>query len=92
MLGLQKAEESDIKLPTSVGSQRKQENSGKTSNCASLSMVKPLTVWITTNCDLQEMGIPDILTCLLRNLFAGQKAAVRTLHVITDWLKTGKRV
>ena len=92
MLGLQKAEESDIKLPTSIGSQRKQENSGKTSNSASLSMVKPLTVWITTNCDLQEMGIPDILTCLLRNLFAGQEAAVRTLHVITDWLKTGKRV
>ena len=92
MLGLQKAEESDIKLPTSIGSQRKQENSGKTSNSASLSMVKPLTVWITTNCDLQEMGIPDILTCLLRNLFAGQEAAVRTLHVITDWLKIGKRV
>jgi len=38
------------------------------------------------------MGIPDILTCLLRNLFAGRKAAVRTSHVITDWLKTGKRV
>ena len=55
-------------------------------------MVKPLTVWITTNCDLQEMGIPDILTCLLRNLFADQEAAVRTLHVITDWLKIGKRV
>ena len=34
-------------------------------------MVKPLTVWITANCDLQEMGIPDILTCLLRNLFVG---------------------
>ena len=55
-------------------------------------MVKPLTVWITTNCDLQELGIPDILTCLLRNLFAGQEAAVRTLHGIIDWFKIGKGV
>ena len=92
MLGLQKAEESDIKLPTSVGSQRKQENSGKTSNCASLSMVKPLTVWITTNCDLQETGIPDILICLLRNLFVGQEAADRTLHGTTDWFKIVRQV
>ena len=92
MLGLQKAEEPDIKLPTSVGSKRKQGNSRKTSNSASLTMVKTLTVWITTNCDLQELGIPDILTCLLRNLVAGQEAAVRTLHGTTDWFKIGKRV
>ena len=55
-------------------------------------MVKPLTVWIITNYDLQEMGISDVLTCLLRNLFAGQEAAVRTLHGIIDWFKIGKGV
>ena len=55
-------------------------------------MVKPLTVWITTNCDLQEMGIPEIVTCLLRNLFVGQEAEVRTLHGTTDWFKIGKQV
>ena len=55
-------------------------------------MLKPLTVWIITNCDLQETGIPDILTCLLRNLFVGQEAAVRTLHGIADWFTIGKGV
>ena len=44
------------------------------------------------NCDLQEMGIKDILTCLLRNLFEGQETALRTLHGTTDSFKTGKRV
>ena len=91
-LDLEKAEEPEIKLPTSIGSSKKHESSRKTSNSASLTMLKPLTVWITTNCDLQEMGISDLLTCLLRNLFAGQKAAVRTLHGTTDWLKIGKQV
>ena len=47
-LDLEKAEEPDFKLPTSVGSQKKQENSRKTSTSASLTMLKPLTVWITT--------------------------------------------
>ena len=47
---LEKAKESDIKLPTSIGSYKKQENSGKTSTSASLTTLKPLTVWITTNC------------------------------------------
>ena len=57
-------------------------------------MPKPLTVWITINCAkiLQEMGIPDHLTCLLRNLYAGQEATVRTGHGTTDWLQTGKGV
>ena len=60
---------------------------------ASLTMQKPLTVWITTNCGkLLEMGIPDHLTCLLRNLYEGQEATVRTLHGTTDWFKTGKGV
>ena len=57
-------------------------------------MPKPLTMWITTNCGklLKEMGIPDYLTCLLRNLYAGQKATVRTGHGTTDWLQIGKAV
>ena len=56
-------------------------------------MTKPLTVWITTNWKiLQEMGIPDHLTCLLRNLYAGQEATVRTGHGTTDWLQIGKGV
>ena len=54
-------------------------------------MPKPLTVWITINWKiLQEMGIPDHLTCLLRNLYAGQEAAVRTGHGTTDWFQIGK--
>ena len=77
-LDLEKAEEPEIKLPTSVGSLKKQESSRKTSTCASLTMPKPLTVWITENCKiLKEMGIPDHLTCLLRNLCAGQETTVR---------------
>ena len=51
-------------------------------------MSKPLTVWITTNWKiLQEMGIPDHLTCLLRNLCAGQEATVRTVHRTMDWFQ-----
>ena len=68
-LDLQKAEESEIKLPTSVGSSKKQESSRKTSTSALLTMSKPLTVWITTNWKiLQETGMPDPLTCLLGKL------------------------
>ena len=82
-LDLEKAEEPEIKLPTSVGSSKKQESSRKTS--ALLTVPKPLTVWITTNCGkLFEIGIPDHLTCLLRNLYAGQEATVRTGHGTTD--------
>jgi len=56
-------------------------------------MPKPLTVWITINWKiLQEMGIPDHLTCLLRNLYAGQEVTVRTGHETTDWLQIGKGV
>ena len=58
-----------------------------------LTMPKPLTVWITTNWKiLKEMGIPDHLTCLLRNLYAGQEATVRTGHGTTDWFQIGKGV
>ena len=63
----------------------KKESSRKTSTSALLTMPKPLTVWITTNWKiLKEIGIPDHLTCLLRNLFAGQEATARTRHGITD--------
>ena len=56
-------------------------------------MPKPLTVWITTNWKiLKEMGIPHHLTCLLRNLYAGQEATVRTGHGTTDWFHIGKGV
>ena len=56
-------------------------------------MPKPLTVWITRNWKiLKEMGIPDHLTCLLRNLYAGQEATVRTGHGTTDWFQIGKGV
>ena len=58
-----------------------------------LIMPKSLTVLITTHWKiLQEMGIPDHLNCLLRNLYAGQEATVRTRHEITDWFQIGKRV
>ena len=74
-LDLEKAEELEIKLPTSVGSLKKQESSRKISISALLTTPKPLTVWITTHWKiLKEMGIPDHLTCLLRNLYARQEA------------------
>ena len=77
------AEETKIKLPTSVGTKKKQDNSIKTS--ALLTIPKPLTVWITTNWKiLKETGIPDHLTCLLRNLYAGQEATIRIRHETTD--------
>ena len=91
--GFEKAEEPEIKLPTSAGSLKKQEGSRKTSISALLTMPKPLTVdhnklWKI----LKEMGILDHLTYLLRNLYAGQEATVRTGHGTTDWFQTGKGV
>ena len=84
-LDLEKAEEPEIILPTSAESSKKQEHSRKTSTSASLTMPKPLTVWITINWKiLQEMGIPDHVTCLLKNLYASQEATVRTGHGTTD--------
>ena len=92
-LDLEKAEEPEIRLPKSVGSWKKQESSIKTSTYALLTMSKHLTVWITTNWKiLKEMGIPDHLTCLLRNLYAGQEARVRTGCRTTDWFQIGKGV
>ena len=90
-LVLEKAEEPEIKLPTSAGSSKKQESYRETSISALLTMPKTLTVWITINWKiLKEMGIPDHLTCLFRNLYAGQEATVRTGHGRTDWFQIGK--
>ena len=92
-LDLEEAEEPEVKLPMSVGSKKRQESSRKTTTSASLTMLKPLTVWITTNWKtLKEMGIPEHLTCLLRNLYAGQEATVRTCHETMDWFQIGKGV
>ena len=92
-LDLEKKEEPDIKLPTSARLSKKQESSRKTSTSALLTMPKPLTMWITKNCGkFLEMEIPDHLTCLLRNLYAGQEAKVRNGHGTTDWYQIGKGV
>ena len=83
----EKSGESEIKLPSSIGSLKKQESSRQTSTSALLTTPKLLTVWITTNSGkiLQEMGI-------LRNLYAGQEATARTRHGTTDWFQIGKGV
>ena len=92
-LELEKAEEPEIKLTASAGSSKKQGSARKISTAALLTMPKLLTVWITTNCGkFLEMGIPDHLTCLLRNLYAGQEATVRTGHGTTDCFQIGKGV
>ncbi|KAF7245187.1 Craniofacial development protein 2 [Varanus komodoensis] len=89
----EEGEELEIKLPTYTGSWRKLGSSRKTSTSASLTMLKPLIVWITTNCGkFLEMRVPDHLICLLRNLYAGQEATVRTGHGTTDWFKIEKGV
>ena len=93
-LYLEKAEEPAIKLPTSSGSSKKHQSSRKTSISALLAMPKPFDcvdhnkLWKI----LKEMGIPHHLTCLLRNLYAGQEATVRTGHGTTDWFQIGKGV
>ena len=90
-MDLEKAEEPEIELPTSVGSQKKQENSRETFTSASLTTLKSLTVGITTNwIILKEMGIPNHLTCLLRNLYAGQEATDRIRHGTVNWFQIGK--
>ena len=92
-LVLEKAEESEIKLPTSTGSSEKKESSRKTSistlltakvfDCVDLNKLWKI---------LKEMGIPDHLTCRLRNLYAGQEETVRTGLGTTDWFQIGKGV
>ena len=90
-LVLEKAEEPEIKLPTSAGSSKKQESSRKTSICfidyaKAFDCMDHNKLWKI----LKEMEIPDHLTCLLRNLYAGQEATVRTGHGTTDWFQIGK--
>ena len=93
-VGLEKAEESEIKLPTSIGSLKKQEISRKNIYFCFIDYAKAFDcvdhnkLWKI----LQEMGIPDHLTCPLRNLYSGQEATVRTGHGTTDWFKIGKGV
>ena len=93
-VGFKEAEEPNIKLPTCTGSWRKQASSRKNIYFYSTDYVKVFDcvdhnrLWKI----LKEMGIPDHFTCLLRNLYAGQEATVRTRHETTDWFKIGKGV
>ena len=93
-LDLEKAEEPKIKLVTSIGSLKKLDSSRKKINLCFIDYAKAFdcadqnTLWNI----LKEMGIPDHLTCLLRNLYNGQNATIRPGHEITDWLQTGERV
>ena len=91
-LDLEKAEEPEIELPTSAGSSKKQEHSGKTSTSALLTMPKPLCGSQQTVDNSSRDGNTTPLTCLLRNLYAGQEATVRTGHGTTDWFQIGKGV
>ena len=91
--GFRKGRGTRDQIANIAGSSKKQDSSRKTSTSALLTKPKPLIVWATTNWKiLQEMGIPDHLTCLLRNLYAGQEATVRTGHGTTDWFQIGKGV
>ena len=91
--GFRKGRGTRDQIAKSTGSLKKQESSRKTSISALLTMSKPLFVWITRNWKiLKEMEIPDHLTCLLRNLYAGEEATVRTGHGTTDWFQIGKGV
>ena len=93
-LVLEKAKEPEIKMPTSTGSSKKQESSRKTSISAFIDYAKAFDcvdhnkLWKI----LKEMGTPDHLTGLLRNLYAGQEATVRTGHGTTDWFQIGQGV
>ena len=95
-LGLEKAEEPEIKLPTSVRSSKKQESFRKESSIyfgfidytKTFDCVDHKKLWKI----LKDMGISNHLTCLLRNLYAGQEATVRTGHGTTDWFQIGKEV
>ena len=93
-LDLEKAEEPDIKLPTSTGSQKKQEFQENNYFCLidytkAFDCVDHNKLWKI----LKDMAVPDHLTgCLLRNLYAGQKATVRIRHGTMDWFQLGKGV
>ena len=93
-LVLEKAEEPEVKLPTYAGSSKKQESSKKNIYFCFIDYAKAFDcvghnkLWKI----LKVMGVPDHLTCLLRNLYADQKATVRTGHGTTDWFQIGKGV
>ena len=87
-LVLEKAQQPEIKLPTSIGSLKKQESSRKVIYFCFIDYAKAFDC-VDHN---KQMGIPDHLTCLLRNLYAGQEATVRTGHGTTDWFQIGKGV
>ena len=93
-LDLEKAEEPEIKLPTSIGSLKNQGDSRKsiyfcfTDYPKAFDCIDHNKPWKM----LKEMGIPNHLTCLLRNLYAGQEPTVRTGHGTTDWFQIGKGV
>ena len=90
----EKAEESEIKLPTSAGSSKKQESSQKNICFCFIDYAKAFEC-VDHNKQwkiLKEMGIPNHITCLLRNLYAGQVAIVRTGHGTTDWFQIRKEV
>ena len=92
-LDLEKAEEPEIKLPTSAGSLIKQESFRKTSISALLTMPKPLCGSQSTVNNSERGGnTTEHLTCLLRNLYAGQEATIRNGHGTTDWFQIGKGV
>ena len=93
-LVLEKAEEPEIKLLTSVGSLKNQESSRKSPISALLTMPKPLTGWITRNCveNSKRDGNTRLNTSFLSNLYASQEATVRTGHGTTDWFQIGKGV
>ena len=92
-LDLEKADEPEIKLPTSAGSSKKQElqksiyfcfiDYAKAFDCVDHHKLQKI---------LKEMGIPDHLTCFLRNVYSGQEATVKTGHGTTDWFQIGKGV
>ena len=93
-LVLEQTEEPEVKLPTSVGSLQKQKSSRKNIYFCFIDYAKAFDcvdhkkLWKI----LKEMGIPEHLTCLLRNLYAGQEVTVRTGHETTDWFQIGKGV
>ena len=93
-LVLEKAEEPEIKLPTSAGSSKNQESSRRTSISALLTTPKPSTVWITINCGkfFKRWEYQTTWPASWQNLYACQEATVRTGHGTTDWFQIGKGV
>ena len=91
-LHLEKAKEPEIKLPTSVGSQKKQEVPEKIYCFIDYAEAFDCVDHNKWRIILKEMGIPDHLTCLLRNLYAAKEATVLTIHGTTDWFQIGKGV